>query len=184
MSRDAFSHDPQDTLDTRDSSTRRSVRPYRATHPDTRDGRNSTLEAPDRGDSAEARYQQSTRDERSASSRAYYVRDRVYLLRDSEMHSLKEIGKFRVIAVSDLAKHAYRGNRERMEKDIRDLARQSLVSDKTVEISQRKTLRVATLTKAGHRLLTKTNQLPGEQPIYHGLVKPREVKHDADLYRL
>jgi hypothetical protein len=100
------------------------------------------------------------------------------------MHSLKEIGKFRVIAVSDLAMHAYGGNRERMEKDIRDLARQSLVRDKTVEISQRKTLRVATLTKAGHRLLTKTNQLPDDQPIYHGLVKPREVKHDADLYRL
>ena len=184
MSRDAFSHDPQDTLDTRDSSRRRSVRQHRATRPDTRNGTNSTLEAPDRGDGAEARDQHSTRDERSAAPRAYYVRDRAYLLRDSEMHSLKEIGKFRVIAVSDLAKHAYGGNRERMDKDIRDLARQSLVSDKTVEISQRKTLRVATLTKAGHRLLTKTNQLPDDQPIYHGLVKPREVKHDADLYRL
>ena len=100
------------------------------------------------------------------------------------MHSLKEIGKFRVIAVSDLAKFAYGGNRERMDKDIRRLARQSLVSDKTMEISQKKTLRVVTLTKAGHRLLKNTNQLPDDQPIYHGLVKPREVKHDADLYRL
>ena len=63
--------------------------------------------------------QHSTRDERSDSPRAYYVRDRAYLLRDSEMHSLKEIGKFRVIAVSDLAKYAYGGDRERMEKDIR-----------------------------------------------------------------
>jgi hypothetical protein len=60
----------------------------------------------------------------------------------------------------------------------------SLVRDKTVEISQKKTLRVVTLTKAGHRLLKKTNQLSDDQPIYHGLVKPREVKHDADLYRL
>jgi len=100
------------------------------------------------------------------------------------MHSLKEIGKFRVIPVTDLAKHAYGGNREQMEKDIRGLARQSLLRDKTLEISQKKTLRVVTLTKAGHRLLTKTNQLPDNQPIYHGLVKPREVKHDADLYRL
>jgi hypothetical protein len=41
-----------------------------------------------------------------------------------------------------------------------------------------------TLTKAGHRLLKKTNQVPDDQPIYHGLVKPREVKHDADLYRV
>jgi hypothetical protein len=100
------------------------------------------------------------------------------------MHSLKEIGKFRVISVSDLAKHAYGGDRERMEKDIRGLARQSLLRDKTIEISQKKTLRVVTLTKAGHRLLKNTNQLPDDQPIYHGLVKPREIKHDADLYRL
>jgi len=100
------------------------------------------------------------------------------------MHSLKEIGKFRVIPVTDLAKYAYGGDREQMEKDIRGLARQSVLRDKTLEISQKKTLRVVTLTKAGHRLLTKTNQLPDNQPIYHGLVKPREVKHDADLYRL
>jgi hypothetical protein len=184
VSRDAFSHDPQDTLDSRDSSTCRSVRQHRATPPDTRDVRNSTPEARGRGDNTEAREQHSTRDGRSASPRAYYVRDRAYLLRDSEMHSLKEIGKFRVIAVTDLAKFAYGGDRERMEKDIRGLARQSLATDKTVEISQKKTLRVVTLTKAGHRLLTKTNQLPDDQPIYHGLVKPREVKHDADFYRL
>jgi hypothetical protein len=131
-----------------------------------------------------ARDQHATRDERSHSPRAYYVRDRVYRLRDSEIHSLKEIGKFRVIAVTDLAKHAYGGNRERMEKDIRGLARQSLVRDRTIEISKKKTLRVVTLTKAGHRLLKNTDQVPDGQPIYHGLVKPREVKHDADLYRL
>ena len=100
------------------------------------------------------------------------------------MNSLKEIGKFRVIPVSDLAKFAYGGNRERTEKDIRALARKSLVRDKTLEISQKKTLRVVTLTKAGHRVLKNTNQVPDDQPIYHGLVKPREVKHDADLYRL
>ena len=184
MSRDAFSHDPQDDRDTRDTSTRRSVRQHRSTPSDTRDGRNAAPEAPGRRDSTEAREQHSTRDERSDSPRAYYVRDRAYLLRDSEMHSLKEIGKFRVISVSDLAKYAYGGHRERMQNDIRGLARQSLLTDKTLEISQKKTLRVVTLTKAGHRLLKNTNQLSDDQPIYHGLVKPREVKHDADLYRL
>ena len=101
-----------------------------------------------------------TRDERNDSPRAYYVRDRAYLLRDSEMHSLEEIGKFRVIAALDLAKFAYCGNRERMEMDIRALARQSLLSDKTIEISQKKTLRVVTLTKAGHRLLKKHEPTP------------------------
>ncbi len=172
MSRDAFTYDPQDAGDVRDTSTRPSVRPRRPAPPDTRESRNPAPEAPGRSNGTVARAQHSTRDERT------------YLLRDSEMHSLKEIGKFRVIAVSDLAKHAYGGDRQRMEKDIRALARQSLLRDKTLEISQKKTLRVVTLTKAGHRLLKKTNQVPDDQPIYHGLVKPREVKHDADLYRV
>ena len=179
MSRDAFSYDPQDAGETREHATRHSTRnsthQQRSISPDTRDGRNPAPEAIGRGDST---------DERSDSPRAYYVRDREYLLRDSEMNSLKEIGKFRVIPVSDLAKFAYGGNRERMEKDIRALARKSLVRDKTLEISQKKTLRVVTLTKAGHRILKNTNQVSDDQPIYHGLVKPREVKHDADLYRL
>jgi hypothetical protein len=179
VSRDAFSYDPQDAGETREHATRHSTRnsthQQRSISPDTRDGRNPAPEAIGRGDST---------DERSDSPRAYYVRDREYLLRDSEMNSLKEIGKFRVIPVSDLAKFAYGGNRERMEKDIRALARKSLVRDKTLEISQKKTLRVVTLTKAGHRILKNTNQVSDDQPIYHGLVKPREVKHDADLYRL
>ena len=184
MSRDAFSHDPQGTLDSRDTFTRRAVRQRRSPLPETPDSRNPKPGALDRSDSAELRPQHSSREERSDSPRAYYVRDRAYLLRNSEMHSIKEIGKFRVIAVSDLAKYAYGGNRERMDKDIRRLARHSLVTDKTVEISQKKTLRIVTLTKTGHRLLKNTNQLPDDQPIYHGLLKPREVKHDSDLYRL
>ena len=181
MSRDAFSHDPQDT---RDPSPRPSVRQRTSTPPDTRNDRNDGPESLARSEGSQHREQHLTRDERSDSPRTYYVRDRAYRLRESEMQSLKEIGRFRVIPVSDLAKYAYGGNRERMEKDIRGLARQSLLTDKTVAISQKKTLRVVTLTKAGHRLLKRTNQLPDNQPIYHGLVKPREVKHDADLYRL
>jgi len=184
VSRDAFSYDPQDTRGGRDTSTRSPARPRRPAPPDTRECRNPVPETPGRSKSTEAREQYATRDERSDSPRAYYVRDRVYLLRESEMHSLKEIGKFRVIAAWDLAKFAHGGHRDRMDKDIRQLARQSLVTDKTVEISQKKTLRVITLTKAGHRLLKNTKQVPDDQPIYHGLVKPREVKHDADLYRL
>ena len=184
MSRDAFSHDPQDAGNARDTSTRRAVRQHRPSPPVSPDAGKSVPEVSGRGDTTEVREQHSTRDERGDSPRAYYVRDCAYLLRDSEMHSLKEIGRFRVISVPDLAKFAYGGNRERSDKDIRRLAQQSLVTDKTMEISQKKTLRVVTLTKAGHRLLRNTNQLPDDQPIYHGLRKPREVGHDADLYRL
>jgi hypothetical protein len=184
MSRDAFSYDPQDAGDVRGTSPRRPARQHTPGPSDTAGGRDQATEASGRGASPQVREQHSSRDDRSESRRAYYVRDRAYLLRESEMHSLTEIGKFRVIAVPDLAKYAYAGNRERMKKDIRALARQSLVREKTLEISRKKTLRVVTLTKAGHRVLKNSNHVPDNQPVYHGLLKPREVKHDADLYRL
>jgi hypothetical protein len=97
---------------------------------------------------------------------------------------MKEIGKFRIIGAADLARYAYGGDSKRMEKEIQRLKRDSLVSEKTLEISQKKTLGVVTLTKAGHRLLKRTNQLPDDQAIYHGLLNSREAKHDADLYHL
>lgn len=101
MSRDAFYHDPQDAGDLRDTSTRRSVRQHRPVPSNTEGARNQVPEAPGRSDSPETRDQHSSPDERSDSPRPYYVRDRAYLLRNSEMHSLKEIGKFRVIAATE-----------------------------------------------------------------------------------
>ena len=184
MSRDVISHDPQDPGDLRDTSRRSSARSRRATPPDAQTSRNLESRDTGRRDGSESRDQHRTREERGDSARAYYLRDRAYLLRESEMHTLKEIGKFRVIAVSDLAKYAYGENSEETDRDVRRLAQHSLLTDKTMEISQKRTLRVVTLTKAGHRLLKKTDQLPDGQPIYHGLRKPREVKHDTDLYRL
>jgi hypothetical protein len=181
MSREPYSYDPQDT---RDASPRRSARQHRSETSDARGGRNPSPEVPARDESTEILERHPSRDAHGDSPRAHHVRDRAYLLRDSEIHSLKEVGTFRVIPAADLAIHAYGGNRQRMERDVRRLVRHGLLTDETMEISQKKTLRVITLTKAGHRFLKKTNQLPDDQPLYHEWVKPREVKHDADLYRL
>jgi hypothetical protein len=180
MSRETYSHDPQDTR----ASAPESRRQHRSGPSGAPAGRRSAPEVPARNESAEVREQYCGRDARSDRLRAHYLGERAYVLRDSEIHSLKEVGKFRVISAADLAKHAYGENLRRMERDVRQLVRHGLLADKTLEISQRKTLRVVTLTKVGHRLLKKSNQLPDDQPIYHGLVKPRDVRHDADLYRV
>src|SRR6202044_1361873 len=42
---------------------------------------------------------------------------------------------------------------------------------------------VVTLTKDGRRLLIKQGDLPKDQKVYSGLVKPREVDHDSQIYR-
>jgi hypothetical protein len=181
MSRDFYSYDPQDMR----AAAPRAPHRHREPEPsETRTGRGSG-DAPhaDRHE-PKARERNALKPEREDSPRAYYVRDREYLLRESEVHTLSELGRFRVVAPSDLAKHAYAGDSARMERDIRRLKQQSLLTEKTLEISGKKTLRVLTLTKQGAKLLRKTNRLPDEQEIYHGLVKPREAKHDADLYRL
>jgi len=181
MSRDAFSYDPQDT---RAASPRDDRSHRRSTPPDSRDRIDSGRNEGHPQQSADGREQQPARASRSESPRAYYLRDKAYFLRDSELHSLAEVGKFRVIAAPDLAKYAYGGDHARMEKDIHHLGRLGLLTDRTVEISQKKTLRILTLTKRGHRILKGAAQLSDRQTAYHGLRKPREAKHDADLYRL
>lgn len=60
----------------------------------------------------------------SKRSRTHYKdRDRNYSLRDSEVHTLSEVGKFRVVAANDLTEFAYNGDRSRMENDLRNLER-------------------------------------------------------------
>jgi hypothetical protein len=181
MPRDAFSFDPQDTREPSPSPSVRRYSPAPSARHDNPNTRDETTVAREWSDHREPERRQGVP---SATERAYYLRDRAYLLRDSEIHSMKEIGKFRVIAAADLARHAYDGDAKRMEKEIGHLKREHLVSEETLEIARKETLRVVTLTKAGHRFLKRTNLLPDEQAIYHDLLNPREAKHDADLYRL
>ncbi len=118
------------------------------------------------------------------SVRAYYLRNRTYILRESEFTTLVEIGKFRVVDSADLAQFTYGGDAERMARDLRRLERQGLVARKPVAQEPKRSERLVVLTKKAKRLLLKSGRLPQGQAIYHGLVKPRELKHDAALYRL
>jgi hypothetical protein len=62
----------------------------------------------------------------------YTDRNKSYSLRDSEIHTLSEVGKFRVVAKNDLAEFAYNGDRGRMEKDVENLAWQGLAKVTTI----------------------------------------------------
>jgi hypothetical protein len=130
----------------------------------------------------------STRNQRGPealdSPRAHYTRDRTYFLRDSELHTLAEVGTFRVIAATDLARVSYQGDAPRMEREVRHLKRQSLLSEKQIPVGRSSTTRLFALTKSGARLVRKSRRVSDEQAIYHGFRKLREAKHDADLYRL
>lgn len=123
-------------------------------------------------------------DLRDATCHMYRDREHSYALRHSEIHTLIETGKFRVVDTEDLVKFAYAGNRERMESDMRNLTRQGLAEQRNTSVLKKGSRQVLTLTKQGRRFIKRQNFVPNEQTLYHGFVKPKEANHDANLYRL
>src|SRR6266851_5939059 len=122
---------------------------------------------------------------RTAEPRTVYeLRGRTYRLRNSEVATMVELGKFRAVARQDLAEFAYGGNHDRMRPDLENLLRQGLVEMKSVPHEEAGSRQLLTLTKNGHRFLTQTQSAGKGQALYHGFTKPREAHHDADLYRL
>ena len=113
-----------------------------------------------------------------------HSRDRAYRMRDSEIRTLAELGRFRIIGTEDLNRHAYGGSREELENDLRNLVRQGLVERKKFEGPDASSRELLSLTKAGHTFLSKNHVLPEGQSSYYGFVKPKEANHDADIYRL
>lgn len=114
----------------------------------------------------------------------YRGRDWEYSLRESEIRTLTDLGKFRVVPEDDLARFGYRGNRTQMEGDVRNLTRQGLVEQRSIEGHSSYTTKVLNPTNDGHRLLERARLVSSRQATYHVLVKPKEARHDADLYRL
>ena len=114
----------------------------------------------------------------------YELRGRTYRLRNSEIATMVELGKFRAVAREDLAEFAYGGNHDRLKPDLENLLRQGLVEMKSVPHEETGSRHLLTLTKNGHRFLTQTQRAGKSQALYHGFTKPREAHHDADLYRL
>jgi hypothetical protein len=110
-------------------------------------------------------------------------------LRDEERTLLTEVGKFRVIATRDLAETVY-GNRDgRMERDLAFLRHKGLIEVDAVNARRDgrggrvERIEVVVLTRQGRDVVRHTAGLPKDQQLYNGLVKPREVEHDAQIYR-
>jgi hypothetical protein len=113
-----------------------------------------------------------------------YDRDQGYRLTETQIRTIAELGKFRVVAAYDLGQHAYHGEHELAEKDIAYLIAHGLARRGTFEGAEATPRELVTLTRRGHRLLRSNVLVPRDQAVYHGFVKPKEANHDADLYRL
>jgi hypothetical protein len=111
-------------------------------------------------------------------------RGTTYRLRDSDVRALATIGTFRVVRADDV--QTMRSTVDAWTGDLRNLREQGLVDVKTITINREPTA-VAVLTRDGKSLLDGHQHVTGErrpQAFHAGLVKPRELAHDAQLYRL
>jgi hypothetical protein len=114
---------------------------------------------------------------------AVQARGQIYLLRESEARLLATVGAFRVMRADDL--QPIESSRDVWTGDLRALADQSLVQTRTVAVNG-ESMAVVVLTRAGKDVL-EAHRRPGAdrlQAFHAGLVKPREIAHDAQIYRL
>ena len=110
-------------------------------------------------------------------------------LRAEEQKLLVEVGRFRVITTRDLAATIYDNRHSRMERDLAFLRDKGLVTVDAVNARRDgrggrvERIEVVTLTSDGRNVARHISGLPQEQRLYAGLVKPREVEHDSQIYR-
>src|SRR5262249_6804849 len=107
-----------------------------------------------------------------------------YVLRPREIRAMTDIGTFRTVDVQNLACFAYGGDTRAMNFDLGGLRTRGLVQEKVVLGAHRAPRRVIALTGKVHGILRKASGLPRGQVLYHDFVKPREIEHDADLYKV
>lgn len=94
-----------------------------------------------------------------------------------------DVGRFRTVALPDLARTHYSGDYAALERDLSRLAARNLIERKSVALdNHRSVLHVVALTREGKSLLRR--QAESTQVMYAGIAKPRELAHDAAIYRM
>jgi hypothetical protein len=111
-------------------------------------------------------------------------------LRPQEIKALSEVGRFRVVSLRDLAETVYGGDRSALERDLHYLQKKGIVTLRSVNARrdgswrQPERIQVVTLTRRGKKIVRRVGTLRHDQQLYAGLVKPREVEHDTQIYRV
>src|SRR5260370_36693349 len=123
-------------------------------------------------------------EERSVTTTAPLSRDRrpipergyTYQISPSELETMREIGRFRTVAIDDLGRNLYHGNTVQMREDLRFLRDQGLVQLRTARTRGKGgKLPVVVLTKVGKDIAAREGHDRYGQELYAGFVKPGEV---------
>jgi DNA-binding MarR family transcriptional regulator len=109
------------------------------------------------------------------------IRDRQCTLRGSETRTLSTIGAFRIVSARDLRDHNDRPADPR-SGDLRHLREEGLIRTERLDGHRE---HVVVLTDRGRDVLNAhrdERHKDHRQEFYAGLVKPREVEHDSQIY--
>ncbi|MCE5306087.1 MAG: hypothetical protein LLG20_00440 [Acidobacteriales bacterium] len=113
--------------------------------------------------------------------RASRVRDAAGIT-STERAVLWDVGRFRVVAAEDLERVRYAGRASLLHQDLKHLVAEGYLIRRRVPVDGRgRAMEVLALTRTGRALLKRD---AGDQELYDGFVKPREIVHDAALYRM
>jgi hypothetical protein len=110
--------------------------------------------------------------------------DRTFEVNADERSLLRTVGQFRTIEQQDAVALLYAGNESRYDSDRLNLARQGLLERRSVLTRQRGRVYVLVLSERGRRFLNASRESGDSQVYFAGLAKPREVVHDASIYRM
>ena len=135
--------------------------------------------SPDRDTSSDRSPRQISPKNREQNAKGIYQsRGQGYRLNSDQSRMLQDLGAFRTITANSLRKHLYNNDDERFRKDLRSLREHRLL---TVQSSSRGNGEYISLTRAGKEL-TQSALSKGDQAVYSGIVKKRELRHDAAIY--
>jgi hypothetical protein len=111
----------------------------------------------------------------------YELRGREYHLNSTQSAVLRDVGAFRTITAESLQKHVYHGDKERFRKDLCNLTDQRLVE---IHPESAGKSRYVSLTRTGKAVTEAHLRSNQAQAVYSGIVKKRELRHDAAIYEL
>jgi hypothetical protein len=112
---------------------------------------------------------------------AYELREREYYLNSAQSAILRDVGSFRTITAESLQKHVYHGDKELFRKDLRNLTDQHLIEINSNAAGKNRYISLTRTGKAVTEAHLRSNQA---QAVYSGIVKRRELRHDAAIYEV
>jgi hypothetical protein len=126
--------------------------------------------------------QQSRHERTSEETRTVYEpRGREYHVNSPQSAVLRDVGAFRTITAESLQKHVYHGDKDRFRKDLRNLTGQRLIEIHPEFAKKSSHVSLIRTGKAVSEAHLRANQA---QAVYSGIVKKRELRHDAAIYEL